>query len=51
MSGLEVADQVKARKPWTPVVIITGYGTDPAQDRAKGRRCLEFRAQPRCRPR
>jgi CheY-like chemotaxis protein len=35
MSGLEVAEQVKARKPWTPVVIITGYGTEAAQARAK----------------
>src|ERR1017187_10845725 len=35
MSGLEVAEQVKARRPWTPVVIITGYGTDAAQARAK----------------
>jgi DNA-binding NtrC family response regulator len=32
MSGLEVAEQVKARKPWTPVVIITGY---PTVDSAK----------------
>src|SRR5450759_3564258 len=35
MSGLEVAEQVKARRPWTPVVIITGYGTDAAESRAK----------------
>jgi len=35
ISGLEVAEQVKARKPWTPVVIITGYGTDAAEARAK----------------
>ena len=35
MSGLEVAEQVKARKPWTPVVIITGYGTEAAESRAK----------------
>jgi len=35
MSGLEVAEQVKARRPWTPVVIITGYGTDVAEARAK----------------
>jgi CheY-like chemotaxis protein len=34
MSGLEVAEQVKARKPWTPVVIITGYGTEAAEARA-----------------
>ena len=35
MSGLEVAEKVKARRPWTPVVIITGYGTDIAEARAK----------------
>ena len=35
MSGLEVAEEVKARKPWTPVVIITGYGTEAAESRAK----------------
>ena len=35
MNGLEVAEQVKARRPWTPVVIITGYGTDAAEARAK----------------
>jgi CheY-like chemotaxis protein len=35
MSGLDVAEQVKARKPWTPVVIVTGYGTDAAEARAK----------------
>jgi CheY-like chemotaxis protein len=35
MSGLEVAENVKARRPWTPVVIITGYGTEAAEARAK----------------
>jgi CheY-like chemotaxis protein len=35
MSGLEVAEQIKARRPWTPVVIITGYDTDVAEARAK----------------
>ena len=35
MSGLDVAEQVKASRPWTPVVIITGYGTDAAEARAK----------------
>ena len=35
MSGLEVAEQIKAQRPWTPVVIITGYGTDAAEARAK----------------
>jgi len=27
MDGLEVAERIKARCPWTPVVVITGYGT------------------------
>ena len=45
MSGLEVAEQVKARRPWTPVVIITGYGTDAAEARAKAARRLGLRAQ------
>ena len=35
ISGLEVAEQVKAQRPWTPVVIITGYGTEAAEVRAK----------------
>ncbi len=35
MSGLEVAEHVKAQQAWTPVVIITGYGTDAAEARAK----------------
>jgi len=35
MSGLEVAEHVKAQRAWTPVVIITGYGTDAAEARAK----------------
>ncbi|MGO9685009.1 MAG: response regulator [Beijerinckiaceae bacterium] len=34
LSGLEVAEQIKAQRPWTPVVIITGYGTDAAESRA-----------------
>jgi CheY-like chemotaxis protein len=46
MSGLEVAEQVKARKPWTPVVIITGYGTDAAQARAKAAGVSSFVHKP-----
>jgi len=33
MDGLEVAERIKARCPWTPVVVITGYGT--AENEAK----------------
>ena len=35
MSGLEVAEKVRVQRPWTPVVIITGYGDDAAEARAK----------------
>lgn len=34
MDGLEVAERIKARCPWTPVVVITGYGTDENEARA-----------------
>ncbi len=27
MDGLEVTERIKARCPWTPVVVITGYGS------------------------
>jgi CheY-like chemotaxis protein len=46
MSGLEVAEQVKARRPWTPVVIITGYGTDVAEARAKAAGVSSFMHKP-----
>ena len=34
MNGLELAEQLKSRRPWTPVVIITGYGNDADEERA-----------------
>lgn len=34
MDGLEVAEQIKARCPWTPIVVITGYGTEENEARA-----------------
>lgn len=34
MDGLEVAERIKARCPWTPVVVITGYGTAENEARA-----------------
>ncbi len=46
ISGLEVAEQVKARKPWTPVVIITGYGTEAAEARAKAAGVTSFLHKP-----
>ncbi len=35
MSGLEVAERVKANKPWMPVVIITGFGNAESEARAR----------------
>jgi CheY-like chemotaxis protein len=46
MSGLDVAEQVKARQPWTPVVIITGYGTEAAESRAKAAGVSSFMHKP-----
>jgi CheY-like chemotaxis protein len=46
MSGLDVAEQVKASKPWTPVVIITGYGNDAAEARAKAAGVSSFMHKP-----
>lgn len=35
MSGIEVAEKVKASQPWLPVVIVTGYGTDENEAKAR----------------
>ncbi len=46
MSGLEVAEKVKAERPWTPVVIITGYGTAEHEARAKAAGVARFLHKP-----
>ncbi len=35
MDGIELAEELKARRPWTPVVIVTGYGSKANEERAK----------------
>ena len=35
MDGLEVAERIRERCPWTPVVVITGYGTDENEAKAR----------------
>src|SRR3970282_21731 len=35
LSGTEVAEELKARQPWLPVVIVTGYGTEENEARAE----------------
>ncbi len=46
ISGLEVAEQLKAKQPWTPVVIITGYGSEEAEARAKAAGISSFLHKP-----
>ena len=46
MDGVELAERVKASQPWTPVVIITGYGTTENEARAKAAGVSEFMRKP-----
>jgi CheY-like chemotaxis protein len=34
MNGVELAERVRANQPWTPVVIVTGYGSAVQEQRA-----------------
>lgn len=46
MDGVELAEQVKARRPWTPVVIVTGYGSTANEQRAKAAGVSAFVRKP-----
>lgn len=46
ISGLEVAERVRARQPWTPVVIVTGYGSAKSEERAMAAGVSEFLHKP-----
>ena len=46
MDGLELAETVKARRPWTPVVIVTGYGTKANEERAMAAGVTAFLHKP-----
>ena len=46
MDGVELAERVKASQPWTPVVIITGYGTAENESRAKAAGVTDFVRKP-----
>ena len=46
ISGLEVAERVKASQPWLPVVIITGYGSGAYEDRAAAAGVADFLRKP-----
>ncbi len=46
MDGVELAERVRASQPWTPVVIITGYGTVENEVRAKAAGVSDFVRKP-----
>jgi CheY-like chemotaxis protein len=46
MDGVELTERVKASQPWTPVVIITGYGTADNETRAKAAGVSDFMRKP-----
>lgn len=46
MNGLEVAERIKARQPWVPVVIVTGYGSKTSEERARAVGVSDFLHKP-----
>ena len=46
MSGIEVAARVKATRPWLPVVMLTGYGSDANEAAARKAGVAAFLRKP-----
>lgn len=46
MDGLQLAEEVHARRAWTPVVIVTGFGDDESEARAKAAGVSAFLHKP-----
>jgi CheY-like chemotaxis protein len=46
MSGIELAERLHVERPWTPVVIVTGYGTTANEIRAKAAGVSSFLQKP-----
>ena len=44
--GLEVARRIKEMNPWLPIVVVTGYGTQDAETKAKAIGVAEFLQKP-----
>jgi CheY-like chemotaxis protein len=44
--GLEVAQRIKEMNPWLPIVVVTGYGTQEAEEKAKAIGVAEFLQKP-----
>lgn len=46
MNGIELAERLKVERPWTPVVIVTGFGSTANQDRAVAAGVSSFLQKP-----
>ncbi len=46
MSGIELAERLRIERPWTPVVIVTGYGSKANQDQAAAAGVSSFLQKP-----
>lgn len=46
MDGIQVAKTIKAARPWLPVVIVTGYGTDANEAEARSAGVAGFLHKP-----
>jgi CheY-like chemotaxis protein len=46
MDGIEVAKRIKSSRPWLPVVIVTGYGSDENEGKAWRAGISEFLRKP-----
>lgn len=44
--GLEVARRIKEMNPWLPIVVVTGYGTQESEAKAKAIGVAEFLQKP-----
>jgi DNA-binding NtrC family response regulator len=44
--GLEIAQRIKEMNPWLPIVVVTGYGTQEAEEKAKAIGVAEFLHKP-----
>jgi len=46
MSGIELAERLRVERPWTPVVIVTGFGSKVNQERAEAAGVSSFLQKP-----
>lgn len=46
MDGMQVAREIRSSQPWTPVVIVTGYGSESSEARARALGVSDFVRKP-----